>query len=203
MFQILHVLYLKMELVIFWLFGGFLRFIGVFFFSLMGAIFCFYKCAIKQIFCQRTMENENREVKSYPLIRAAIWCVGGRSMSFPQCKERMESSGKFQSPMKLQNLWLHPEFPHSTFWINLWPCLCRTAAHCHAWLCLQPAKSHWSRGLFLLSSLDDTRLLREVTLGPRRSSLIQLSSCLWFSAVLSFERKEKLNDAECHIHSRG
>lgn len=151
-----------------WLYSGcvaFLRFIGVFSFSLMGAIFCFYKCAIKQIFCQRTMENENHEVKSYPLIRAAMWCVGGRSMSFPQCNERMESSGKSQPPMKLQNLWLHPEFPHSTFWINLWPCLCRAAAHCHAWLCLQPAKSHWSRGLFLLSSLDDTRLLGEVTLG--------------------------------------
>lgn len=149
-----------------WVYSGCvasLRFVGVFSFSLMGAIFCFYKCAIKQILCQRTMENKDHEVKSYLLIRAAMQYMGGGSMSPPQCKERMESSGKSQPPMKLQNLWLHPVFPHSTFWINLWPCLRRAATHCHAWLCLQPAQSHWSRGLFLLSSLDDTRLLRGVT----------------------------------------
>lgn len=187
-----------------WVYSGCvasLRIVGVFSFSLMGAIFCSYKCAVKQILCQRTMENEDHEVKSYPLIRAAVQCMGGGSMSLPQCKERMESSGKSQPPMKLQNLWLHPVFPHSTSWISLWPCLCRAASHCHACLCLQPAKSHWSRGLFLLSSLRDTRLLWEVTLITHMQSshsAVQFSVISWFY----LKERKRLKDAVCHILSR-
>lgn len=145
----------------------------------MGLIFCFYKCAIGQILCQRTMENEDHEVKSYPLIRAAMQSVGGGSMSLPQCKERMESSGKSQPPVKLLNLWLHPVFPHSTSWINLWPCLCSAAAHCHAWQSPTGAEGcsccpPW---------ITPDRSGKSLSL-PTRSPLIQLSSCVWFSGFI-------------------
>lgn len=129
-----------------------LTFVVGFFFLLSdgSSIFCFYKSTVKQILCQSTTENKDHGVKSYPLIRAAMQYVGGGSMSPPQCKERLQSGGKSQPPMKLQNLWLHPAFPRSTSWINLWPCLCRAATRRCAQLCLQPAKSLWGGGVSLV-----------------------------------------------------
>lgn len=161
-------------------FVAFLRFVMFFFLLSNGSsIFCFYKATVKQILCQSIMENKDHGVKSYPLIRAAMQYVGGGSMSPPQCKERLQSGGKSQPPMKLQNLWLHPAFPRSTSWINSWPCLCRAATRCRAWLCLQPAKSLWGGGVVLSSSLEDTKLLREVTLGHVLGNTLSSHSAVW------------------------
>ena len=130
--------------------SGFFEVCWVFFLLSNGSsIFCFYKSTVKQISCQSTMENKDHGVTSYPVIRAAMQYMGGGSVSPPQCKERLQSGGKSQPLVKSQNLWLHPAFPHSTSWINLWPCLCRAAARLRARLCLQPAKSLWGREVSL------------------------------------------------------
>lgn len=145
---------------------GFFEVYWVFFLcSNESSILCFYKSAVKQISCQSTMENKDDGVKSYPLITAAMQYVGGGSMSPPQCKERLQSSGKSQPPVKSQNLWLHPAFPRSTSRINLWPCLCRAATCCRAQLCLQPAQSFWGRGVSLVLLSGGHELLGKVTPG--------------------------------------
>lgn len=164
---------------------GFFEVCCVFFlFSNGSDIFCFCKSRVKQISCQSTMENKDNGEKSCPLIRAAMQYVGGGTMSPPQCKERLRSSGKSQPPMKLQNLWLLPAFPCSTSWTNLWPCLRRAATYHCAWLCLQPAKSLWGGGgLVLPSSLEDTKLLREVTPGHILGNTPPSPSTVWLHLI--------------------
>lgn len=154
---------------------------GVFFLLSDGtSIFCFYKSTVKQILCQSTTENKDHGVKSYPLIRAAMQYVGGGSMSPPQCKERLQSGGKSQPPMKLQNLWLHPAFPRSTSWINLWPCLCRAATRRCAYSLQSPSGAG---GLVLSSPLVDTKLLREVTLGHVLGNTLSSHSAIWLHLI--------------------
>lgn len=160
-----------------WLFWGLLFFF--FLCSNESSILCFYKSAVKQISCQSTMENKDDGVKSYPLITAAMQYVGGGSMSPPQCKERLQSGGKSQPPVKSQNLWLHPAFPRSTSRINLWPCLCRAATCCRAQLCLQPAKSLWGRGVSLVLLSGGHELLRKVTPGCILGNALSSHSTVW------------------------
>lgn len=136
------------------------------------------------------MENKDNGVKSYPLIRAAMQYVG--SVSPSQCKERLQSGGKSQPPMKSQNLWLYPALPHSTSWINLWPCLCRAAVHLRAQLCPQPAKSLWGGGGWSFLPRGGTpncwgkSLL--VTFLVTHYLLIQRSGHTWFSTGFLFRK---------------
>ena len=164
--------------------------LGFYLLSSGSSIFCFYKSTVKQILCQSTTENKDHRVKSYHLIRAAMRYVGGGSISSPHCKERLQAGGKSQPSMKSQNLWLHPVFPHSTSWIDLWPLLLLSVPGC-AYSLQSPSGA----GAFVLASCWRTSGCWEkslsVTILVAHYLLIQLSGHIWFSTVFLFGTGER------------
>lgn len=88
---------------------------------------------------------------SYPLSRAAMQYVGGSA------RRGSNLVGNLSHPWNHKTSVCTLLFPHSTSYINLWPCLCRVATCFLVGLCLQPAKSLWSgrRGSFCSPELAE------------------------------------------------